>query len=70
TVSYFEWVQGRDEYFWSAEEVNRRLERIMVNACNEVGTIADREKVDLRLGAYISGVGRVAEAIRVRGMHG
>jgi glutamate dehydrogenase (NAD(P)+) len=70
TVSYFEWVQGRDEYFWSADEVNHRLERIMVNACNEVGTIANREKVDLRLGAYIAGVGRVAEAIRVRGMHG
>ncbi len=70
TVSYFEWVQGRDEYFWAADEVNRRLERIMVNACNEVGTIADREKVDLRLAAYISGVGRVAEAIRVRGIYG
>ncbi|HEX9998351.1 MAG TPA: Glu/Leu/Phe/Val dehydrogenase [Abditibacterium sp.] len=70
TVSYFEWVQGRDEYFWSANEVNERLERIMVNACNEVWTIAQREKVDLRMGAYISGVGRVAEAIRVRGMYG
>lgn len=70
TVSYFEWVQGRDEYFWSAEEVNQRLEKIMVNACHEVGVISDREKVDLRLGAYISGVGRVAEAIRVRGMYG
>ncbi len=68
TVSYFEWVQGRDEYFWSAMEVNERLERIMVNACNEVWTIAGREKVDLRLAAYISGVGRVAEAIRVRGL--
>jgi glutamate dehydrogenase (NAD(P)+) len=70
TVSYFEWVQGRDEYFWSANEVNERLERIMVNACNEVWTISQREKVDLRMGAYISGVGRVAEAIRVRGMYG
>ncbi|PQV65300.1 glutamate dehydrogenase (NAD(P)+) [Abditibacterium utsteinense] len=68
TVSYFEWVQGRDEYFWSADEVNNRLERIMVNACNEVWTISQRENVDLRLAAYISGVGRVAEAIRVRGM--
>lgn len=70
TVSYFEWVQGRDEYFWAADEVNRRLERIMVNACNEVESIAEREKVDLRLAAYISGVGRVAEAIRVRGIYG
>ncbi len=68
TVSYFEWVQGRDEYFWSAVEVNERLERIMTNACNEVWTISQRENVDLRLAAYISGVGRVAEAIRVRGI--
>ena len=69
TVSYFEWVQGRDEYFWSAEEVNQRLERIMVNACVEVWTIAGREDCDLRMAAYISGVGRVAEAIRTRGIY-
>ena len=69
TVSYFEWVQGRDEYFWSAEEVNNRLERIMVNACVEVWTIAQRETCDLRMAAYISGVGRVAEAIRTRGIY-
>ena len=69
TVSYFEWVQGRDEYFWSAEEVNQRLERIMVNACVEVWTISQRENCDLRMAAYISGVGRVAEAIRTRGIY-
>ncbi len=54
---------------WSAEEVNLRLEKIMVNACNEVWTIAQRENVDLRMAAYISGVGRVAEAIRTRGIY-
>ncbi len=70
TVSYFEWVQGRESYFWSAEEVKQRLERIMSNANNEVWTVAQREKVDLRLGAYIVGVGRVAEAIRTRGIYG
>jgi len=70
TVSYFEWVQGRDEYFWSIDEVNARLERIMVNASNEVWNIAQREKVDYRMGAYIAGVGRVAEAIRNRGLYG
>ncbi len=69
TVSYFEWVQGRDEYFWSADEVNNRLEKIMVNACVEVWTIAQRENCDLRMAAYISGVGRVAEAIRTRGIY-
>ena len=70
TVSYFEWVQGRDEYFWSADEVAQRLEKIMVNATNEVWTIARREDVDLRLAAYIAGVGRVSEAMRVRGSWG
>ena len=70
TVSYFEWVQGRDEYFWSADEVAQRLEKIMVNATNEVWTIAKREDVDLRLGAYIAGVGRVSEAMRARGQWG
>ena len=69
TVSYFEWVQGRDEYFWSAEEVNGRLEKIMVNASNEVWTISQRENCDLRMAAYISGVGRVAQAIRTRGIY-
>lgn len=70
TVSYFEWVQGRDEYFWSPEEVAQRLERILVNATNEVWTIAARESVDLRLAAYIAGVGRVSEAMKVRGSWG
>ena len=70
TVSYFEWVQGRDEYFWSADEVAQRLERIMVNATNEVWTIARRENADLRLAAYIAGVGRVSQAMRARGQWG
>ena len=69
TVSYFEWVQGRDEFFWSAKQVNTRLEKIMVNACVEVWTIAQKEQCDLRMAAYISGVGRVAEAIRTRGIY-
>lgn len=70
TVSYFEWVQGRDEYFWSADEVAGRLEKIMVNATNEVWTISQRENADLRLAAYIAGVGRVSEAMRARGQWG
>ena len=69
TVSYFEWVQGRDEFFWSAEQVNARLEKIMVNANREVWTISQRENCDLRMAAYIAGVGRVAEAIRTRGIY-
>jgi glutamate dehydrogenase (NAD(P)+) len=70
TVSYFEWVQGREAYFWSPDDVKQRLERIMSNANNEVWTVAQKENVDLRLGAYIVGVGRVAEAIKTRGVYG
>jgi glutamate dehydrogenase (NAD(P)+) len=69
TVSYFEWVQGRESYFWSPDEVKQRLERIMNNANNEVWTVAQKEKVDLRLAAYIVGVGRVADAIKTRGIY-
>ncbi len=69
TVSYFEWIQGRDEYFWSLQEVNQRLERIMKNACDEVWATYEREGVDMRTAAYMAGVGRVAEAIRTRGIY-
>ena len=69
TVSYFEWVQGRDEFFWSLQEVNQRLERIMKNACDEVWALYERERVDMRTAAYMAGVGRVAEAIRTRGIY-
>jgi glutamate dehydrogenase (NAD(P)+) len=69
TVSYFEWVQGRDEFFWTLQEVNQRLERIMKNACDEVWAIYERERVDMRTAAYMTGVGRVAEAIRTRGIY-
>ena len=69
TVSYFEWVQGRDEYFWSADEVNARLERLMKNAWTTVSSVAARENVSWRDAAYFVGVGRVAEAIRTRGIY-
>ena len=69
TVSYFEWVQGRDEYFWSSDEVNQRLERLMKNAWLTVSSVAERENVDWRLASYLVGVGRVAEAIRTRGIY-
>ncbi|MCS6861996.1 MAG: Glu/Leu/Phe/Val dehydrogenase [Abditibacteriales bacterium] len=69
TVSYFEWVQGRDAYFWTLQEVNQRLERIMKNACDEVWATYEREQVDMRTAAYMVGVARVAEAIRTRGIY-
>jgi glutamate dehydrogenase (NAD(P)+) len=49
--------------------VNQRLETIMKNACDEVLNIYESEKVDMRTAAYMLGVGRIAEAIRIRGIY-
>jgi glutamate dehydrogenase (NAD(P)+) len=68
TVSYFEWCQDRSGFFWSDEQVNGYLEKIMVNAFNEVYAKAKSYKVDMRTGAYCLAIERVAEATRVRGI--
>ena len=69
TVSYFEWVQDRGGYFWDEETVNNRLERIMVRSFGEVTSMADRYKVDNRIGAYMLAIDRVAAVHRLRGMY-
>jgi glutamate dehydrogenase (NAD(P)+) len=68
TVSYFEWVQGLQQFFWSEEEVNNRLIALMQRAFHEVAQTAQDRGVDLRTGALILGIGRVAEAKRRRGV--
>ena len=68
TVSYFEWVQDLQELFWDEDDVNRRLEKVMVRAFNDVHRTAQQYKVDMRTGAYILAVDRVATATRVRGI--
>ncbi|MCS7207844.1 MAG: Glu/Leu/Phe/Val dehydrogenase [Dehalococcoidia bacterium] len=67
-VSYFEWVQDLQFYFWDLEEVNRNLERILVRAFGEVASLAEREKSDMRLAAYMVAIRRVADAMRLRGL--
>ena len=69
TVSYFEWVQGTQEYFWSEEEVNTKLKGIMKRSFAEVLDIHLRERVDMRTAAYMLGVSRVDEASRTRGSY-
>lgn len=69
TVSYFEWVQDRDAFFWSEDEVNSRLERIMSRAYREVAGQAEKFSVPMRAAAYIASVSRVAEATRLRGIY-
>lgn len=68
TVSYFEWVQGLQSFFWTESEVNSRLEQIMVRAYQQVAKAAKDHDTDLRMGAFIVGVGRVAEATRALGI--
>lgn len=69
TVSYFEWVQGLQEFFWSEEEINERLERIMVRSFNSVLEIALNHRVPLRTAAYMVAVKRVADATLIRGIY-
>ncbi|MEM2838738.1 MAG: Glu/Leu/Phe/Val dehydrogenase [Thermoplasmata archaeon] len=68
TVSYFEWVQGLQNYFWSEEDVNKQLNNIMVNAFYQVMEQAKKYKVNNRKAAYCLAVNRVAEAIKLRGI--
>ena len=69
TVSYFEWVQGLMEYFWSEEEVNDKLRRIMQKAFAETLDVSLREKVDMRLAAYMLAVRRTADAGQTLGVY-
>lgn len=69
TASYFEWVQSLQAYFWTEEEINRRLEGVLHNAFHEVVGVMKKHRVDMRLAAMMLGVGRVAEAVEARGLY-
>ncbi|HXU13214.1 MAG TPA: Glu/Leu/Phe/Val dehydrogenase, partial [Candidatus Binatia bacterium] len=69
TVSYFEWVQSLQAFFWEEAQVNHHLEKVMTRAFNEVLSIAKKFNVHMRAAAYILAVGRVAEATRIRGIY-
>ena len=68
-VSYFEWVQDQQAYFWSEDEVNDRLKTMMERAYGQVSSLSAERKVSLRVAAQMIGVGRVAEAHRTRGLY-
>jgi glutamate dehydrogenase (NAD(P)+) len=69
TVSYFEWVQDIQRFFWTESEINQRLESIMVRAYRAVQQKSDEQETNLRLGAYLLAVARVAEATELRGVY-
>ncbi|MFO7274058.1 MAG: Glu/Leu/Phe/Val dehydrogenase [Bacillota bacterium] len=68
TVSYFEWVQNRNQYYWTAEEVNARLEQRMVTSFREVVAMAERHGAYTRTAAYMYAIHRIAESLRMRGL--
>jgi glutamate dehydrogenase len=67
TVSYFEWVQNSMHYFWKEDEVNEKLQEILVNAFESVQKMKEEKNVSMRESAYLVGVGRLAEAMKARG---
>ena len=69
TVSYFEWVQSLQSYFWTEREVNLRLRDLMERAFESVYAVHKKRKVDMRTAAYLVAVGRVAEAHTLRGLY-
>src|SRR5437899_3371895 len=69
TVSYFEWVQDRQGFFWRESEVNERLMDFMENAFDEVVRYAELHKVNNRIAAYMLAIDRVASALKLRGIY-
>lgn len=68
-VSYFEWVQGLQHFFWTREEINRQLRRRMIHSFREVWDVASREQVSMRTAAYMIALERVEKAMLLRGLY-
>ncbi|MGH2406314.1 MAG: Glu/Leu/Phe/Val family dehydrogenase [bacterium] len=68
-VSYFEWVQDLQSFFWSEDDINRRLERLMVRGVRDVAAVARAEGINFRVAALQRAIGRVANALMIRGIY-
>jgi glutamate dehydrogenase/leucine dehydrogenase len=69
TVSYFEWAQDIQGYYWALDEVNTRLERVMIKSYNDVHKVGVERKVHNRTAAYVVAIQRVVDAIKIRGIY-
>ena len=69
TVSYFEWVQDLQSYFWDADEISKKLSLAMARAYENVARMAHDNQCDMRTGAYMLAIARVAEATQARGIY-
>ncbi|HET9916432.1 MAG TPA: glutamate dehydrogenase, partial [Candidatus Binatia bacterium] len=68
-VSYFEWVQDLQNFFWTEDEVNKKLRDILVKAFHEVLDMSQKQKVDMRMAALMIGIERVTQAMLWRGLY-
>ena len=68
TVSYFEWAQNIEGYYWAEDDVNEKLEKVMQRSFKDVYETARNNNVNMRIGAYMLAIGRVAEVTRLRGI--
>jgi glutamate dehydrogenase (NAD(P)+) len=69
TVSYFEWVQDLQSFFWDLDQVRNALEKMMKGAFNDVMKVKEKYNVDMRTAAYILAIDRVAYATKKRGIY-
>lgn len=69
TVSYFEWVQDIQYYFWNEDDIQKKLKDVMVSTFNRVLAFSNKKGVDMRTAALMLGIGRVAEAKKLRGLY-
>lgn len=69
TVSYFEWVQDRQGYFWTEERVNRRLNRMMREAFDNLFRVSEEHGITLRQAAYVYAIDKVAKTLKLRGIY-
>jgi glutamate dehydrogenase (NAD(P)+) len=69
TVSYFEWVQDFSNFFWSEDEINSRLDRVMIEAFHSIWEVAAQRKVTLRTATFIAACERILQARQLRGLY-
>ena len=67
TVSYFEWVQNRQGFYWTEEEIHHRLRSIMEREGRAIWNVSREKEVTMRTAAYVHALGRLAEAIEAHG---
>jgi glutamate dehydrogenase (NAD(P)+) len=69
TVSYYEWVQDFNNFYWSLDEINANLEKHIARALNEIYAVAEEKKIDLRTAAYVLAISRINESTNLRGLY-